>query len=70
MIKATTESGSVILGLTAENLKRLKANQPIAFCLSEIGLEPRKVMICYGKDEQAIARSLGVDPKMATEGNA
>ena len=51
------------LGLTRENVRRLKKDQPIKIDLSELGLsgeqmEEAEVVIFYGKDEGEIARKL------------
>ncbi len=56
MIKA--KAGPLrILGLTEENLRRLRAGEPIAFDNSWEGAEGRTV-IMYGRDEQAITDQL------------
>lgn len=57
MIKAKTSKG-IILGLSDENLERLKAGQPIVFNLSELGLPDNEVMIFNGKTEQDMYVSL------------
>jgi len=48
----------VILGLTGENVTRLTAGEPIRFNLSDLGLPPCLVVICYGRTEEAITRDL------------
>ena len=58
MIKAKTNKGDIILGLSAENIKRLIDNQPILLNLKDIGLEDRKVVIIYGPTEESIAADL------------
>ncbi len=37
MLKARTTGGTFILGLDAENIKRLQAGQPILLSLAELG---------------------------------
>lgn len=64
MIKArgTHRDGQpvVILGLTDQNLERMRAGQPIAFHGgADLGLECH-VMIMWGPSEPAIARELGI----------
>ena len=54
MIKAKCNNGDLIFGLSEENVTRLKKGEPIVFNLSKLGLEDRRVMICYGKTEQHI----------------
>lgn len=58
MIKALTDTGFVILGLTSENVKGLQDDKPIVFDLAELGLEPRQVAIVYGDDANAIVSKL------------
>lgn len=61
MIKAryTQPDGSpgLVFGLSHENIKRLKAGEPISFELSALGL-PGKVLIFAGKDEEAMKEIL------------
>jgi hypothetical protein len=58
--KLSGKDGPVLLfGLSHENLRRLKARQPIHFDLSELGIEPSiPVVIMAGKDEAAIQAEL------------
>jgi hypothetical protein len=42
------------LGLSYENLRRLKAGQPIRFNLSEMNLPPAEVLIFAGKTEEGM----------------
>ncbi len=44
-------------GLSAENVKRLQAGEPIRFSLAEMGL-PGEVLIFYGETEEAMAEWL------------
>lgn len=57
MLRARLSDGSFILGLDAENLKRLQAGQPIWADLTRQGGSDR-VMIVYGNTLQDIAREL------------
>ena len=45
---------TIILGLSDENLERLKGDEPIYFNLKELGLTDTNVYIFNGKDEQAM----------------
>jgi hypothetical protein len=48
------DSDLVILGLAAENVRRLTDGQPIRVDLAEVGLPGTVVVICYGQTEEAI----------------
>lgn len=50
---------TLILGLTAANVKRLQGNQPIHFHGESCKIDV-DVMILYGEDEVAIAGALGI----------
>lgn len=50
MMKAKADK-MIILGLSDENIKRLKQNQPIKFNLKEFGMQDMDVLIFNGKDE-------------------
>jgi len=54
-----------ILGLTDENLQRLREGQPILFDNDWEG-ETGKTAIIYGKDEQALTDTLGTMAKFPT----
>lgn len=58
MVKAKTNKGDIILGLSGENIKRLVDGQPILLNLKDLGLEDRKVVIMYGPTEESIAADL------------
>jgi hypothetical protein len=58
MIKAKLTNGDLLFGISAENVRRLKNNEPIVFNLKTMGLEDRKVMIVYGETEQDIMAEL------------
>lgn len=57
MVKAVI-GGKVILGLSDENVKRLKDDQPIMFNLKELGLSDTDVIIMNGKTEESIKETL------------
>lgn len=68
MIKAR-KNNTIILGLSEENIKRLKKDQPIKFSLKDLklkGIDPDDVtvFIFAGKDEQTMALTL---ESMATQ---
>ena len=48
MLKAKMADGLVLLGLEAQNIKRLLEGKPIVLNLQEIGLPERQIMIFYG----------------------
>lgn len=58
MIKAKLNNGDLVFGLSEENIKRLKAGQPIAFNLKDMGLEERRVLITYGETEDDIYKEM------------
>ena len=62
MIKARTFDPDghpvVFFGLSGENVTRLMAGEPILFNLAELDLPPMKVIIAYGRTEQAIKNDL------------
>lgn len=61
MIKAIGSIGKqplLMLGLSGENVTRLAAGEPIRFNMAEIGLEPREVVIFYGKTEEDCMQQL------------
>jgi hypothetical protein len=61
MIKGkSTASKSITLGLTDENVKRIKDNQPIQFCLSELGYPVQTMAVCHGN--QQMFDALNVPP--------
>lgn len=49
---------TAILGISKENVKRLKDGQPILLNLSDIGLPDQEIMIMYGETEKSIAKQL------------
>ena len=58
MIKALLTDGTLILGLSRENLTRLLKAQPIPLQLSDVGLPAQKILIVGGETEQAIYEEL------------
>lgn len=56
MIKATA-GNLVLLGLSNENVKRLKEGKPIHIYGAELGIE-RDIVIVWGKTEKEILKSL------------
>lgn len=57
MIKAL-KGNLIILGLSDENLDRLKKDQPIKFNLNELGLSDYEVLIFNGKTEQEMQKMM------------
>lgn len=57
MIKAKLSNGTLILGLTAENVMRMKEGKPIKFDGRPFGY-PGTIGICYGETEEAIVQDL------------
>jgi hypothetical protein len=50
----------VFLGLSHENLRRLKNNQPINLNFKDIGFEDREIIIFSGKDENEMAKTMQI----------
>lgn len=57
MIRARLNNGTFLLGIDAENVKRLKAGKPIVVSLAELGGKD-DVMICYGETMADIIQEL------------
>lgn len=57
MIRARLNNGVCILGIDAENVRRLKQGQPIRVDLSQMGGRDT-VVLMYGETMAAIAREL------------
>ena len=57
MLKASAGK-TVILGLSHENLKRLKKGNPIKLNLSEMGFDDQEIIIMSGATEQSMAAML------------
>lgn len=60
MIRARTQDGTVILGITAENVTRLKDGRPILVDLLQLGGAER-VVILYGETMTDLIRQLERD---------
>lgn len=61
MVKFTAQglTGPLIgLGVTKENIKRLREGQPIIVHLTDLHLPPGEIMIFYGDTEQAITKAM------------
>lgn len=58
MIKARLGDTGLLIGLSASNLKKLQAGQPILFDLSAVGLPAGRCCILFGETEEAIAKDL------------
>jgi hypothetical protein len=61
MIKVRTRS-TIVLGLSARNIERLRAGDPIKFPWAALGIEGAgDVFIVYGETESSICNALGID---------
>ncbi|GHA01297.1 hypothetical protein ACFOOM_12265 [Streptomyces echinoruber] len=58
LLRESTGAPVVVLGLSAENMTRLMADEPIVVQLAELGLKPMKVLIVGGRTEADIAAML------------
>lgn len=59
MLKIKLSDGTIILGLEAENVKRLKEDSPICVKGKELGLD-HDIYIVYGQRIEDITERLGV----------
>ncbi len=57
MIKAL-KGNMIMLGLSDENIKRLRQDQPIKFNLRDLGLTDMDVLIFHGKTEEAMTEMM------------
>lgn len=57
MIRARLSDGTFLLGIDAENVRRLKDGKPIYVNLRQLGGSDQ-VLIMYGDDQQAILQEL------------
>lgn len=57
MLRARMNDGTFILGIDAENVRRLRRGQPIVVCLAELG-GTDDVLIMYGDTLQDIQSEL------------
>ena len=62
MIKARS-GDAIVLGLSAENIRRLQAGQPMKFSLRELGID-QTMYIVAGDTEQSILDDLGMDNRL------
>ena len=46
----------MVIGLSDENMRRIKAGQPVKFNMSVLGFSDIEVYIFNGKDEQTMAK--------------
>jgi len=67
MIKAVTTKGDIILGLSNENIRRLKKGEPITFNLQELIGSDRNVIIFHGKTEKEMLKTMKPAIKEATK---
>ena len=58
MIKAKCNDGTLIFGLTKENITMLQQKKPILFNLKEMGLEDRQIIIMYEETDEKIYEEL------------
>jgi hypothetical protein len=58
MIKAKCNDGTLIFGLSKENINRLQKGQQIVFNLKDMGLEDRQIIITYGETEDDMYKEL------------
>ena len=48
------KGNKIVLGLSDENIRRLKDNQPIKFNMSELNIGDYDLFIIHGKTEESI----------------
>lgn len=58
MIKAALSNGTIIIGLSDENMRRLADNNPIKFNLRDLNLPDREVFIFNGRTEDSMSEQL------------
>lgn len=54
MLKGKLTNGDIVFGLSKMNLELLQQGKPIVVKLKDMGLEDRKILICYGETEDKI----------------
>jgi uncharacterized alkaline shock family protein YloU len=59
MLKVKTTDGLIVLGIDAENVKRLKDNQPIRVKGDELQID-HDIYIVYGETIQDITQKMGI----------
>jgi len=54
---------ALVLGLSEENIRRMKQGQPIYFDIGQVKIQPSEqlgvVTVFYGRDEDELLRTLG-----------
>jgi hypothetical protein len=73
MLKLRFENGLILLGLTDENIARLREDLPILFQGSQVGLDGVRLGIFWAPDEEGLLTKLkehGVDPLAMESGQA
>jgi hypothetical protein len=58
MIKAKLNNGDILFGLSKTNLELLQQGKPIVVNLKDLGLEDKKIIICFGETEDKIFEDL------------
>jgi hypothetical protein len=58
MFKGKLNNGDIVLGLSAENIRRMQNKEPIIFNLKTLELEDRNVIIMFGETESTIYEEL------------
>jgi hypothetical protein len=58
MIKAKMNDGTIVFGLSRQNVQLLKEGKPIRINLKEMGLEEREILIVYGNSEDDIFKEM------------
>lgn len=66
MLKAITGT-TLVLGITENNVQRMKKDEPVKVSLKEMGLDGsrvKEIVIFYGKDDQDLFNQIkpGIDP--------
>lgn len=54
MLKAKTNHGDLIFGITEDNVRLLKEGKPIKINLGEMGLEEKTIIIFYSETENGL----------------
>lgn len=54
MFKGKLTNGDLVFGLSKKNIQLLQEGKPILINLKDIGLEERRIVICYGETEDKI----------------
>lgn len=59
MLKAKDKAGNILLGIDADNVKALKAGNPIHISGCELNI-PHDILIIYGETLRDVANEIGV----------